>query len=649
MKQAILAGGTTGSTSAATAAQQVPRPAVSGAAQLQQRQQQPLKSPAQQKAESARFAAYKALDTALKAHYVERVNEFKAIAARERAATGASSSASASSSSPASSGVIGAHGKGTGQLSKADRDARDAAWMKEKKGLEDACTKLQQFLLHPSLPPCPSWHTESTSEVVALTNDDVAPDACEVTFTSLTHLKDKNGKPEKGEVAITYKLPVPVDAEVGGRQPAAGTRKLDDSGSVVDLQPGSGGGAPAGGQLHMIKRSARSTVRAIERKCIFVEIERKSAGAFGLFSKTEVVAKGALPLEGLLAASEVSTIIPLQPPDAPLGIDGYGGSARSRPELTPGYEGPRGGLGVLIRLNTPLRDQPVKVVERKRPVIDSWPALPSSSAAPAAQQPAPAQRVLPAASPAPSAAAPQAASSTTASSLPPPDYASKYPVLAATSIDVYSAKFNPSSVAFYVGSAQLTGPEWERIGALLVKAQERFTQAGNAKSEAEAALARGPPAGVSPGSTAAVEWEGEAQAAIDNAMAAAASARTELLELTDRYTALDTALKAMMEAQQSGKLSMGDYVASLERQKARDIEMTKAVAEVAALGQQAITASAAGGRPLTMSQALASVGLRIAYDPSQGKETIKARAVTLVNELKMMKEMMAQQAQATRT
>jgi hypothetical protein len=429
--------------------------------------------------------------------------------------------------------------------------------------------------------------------------------------------------------------------------------------------------------VHFIRRKERQTVRAVEKRCLVVEIERKSAGVFGLFSNTEIVAKGALSLEPLLSSSLLQTVVPLHPGNAPITADGFEGS-RKTSEIAPGYEGPCGGLSVSLRLNTPVRDPSVRMVEFKKPVVTSWPPLSAAAVVPAAPPPATMQlqsaaAAAAAAAPLPSFTGPAAAgaaapvataaaaggTSTTLSSSPAPapapapaaavaapslpafNYAAKFPLLAAAKIDVYGPNFVPDDVAFLVGNTHVAGPELDRCNTRILELQGGLKKAEVALKTLQGKQAAGPPPSVQ-GEDAIESWNSSLLEGTTKAQMTIDNIQRELVSLATRADTLSKAINSLIADIQAGKATPADYATSLESYAARDMEMARAVMECASSVMTPSEFTAATGTPLpSWCVCLAShpgtvQKIPLKFEPQVAKNLIVERIKSLLNEKKMV-------------
>lgn len=226
---------------------------------------------------------------------------------------------------------------------------------------------LDMYRIHPSQPPCPAWAYKLETVFVETTDDTVPAGAMCVQITRAVHLKDKNGKAEKGDVTIKLQLPFPIEkpASIMTDPP----RKIDAEGNAdIKYEATLGIGAAT--------RSAASKAmaRVAEKKHLVVVVERKSSALLSFMANTAVIAKGALPLTALLQETSVTTMIPLWAPECDVTDDGAR-SGSTKLAIVPGTEAERGGLLVSLTVHTPLSGQPSKATDRKQPVITSWPPL----------------------------------------------------------------------------------------------------------------------------------------------------------------------------------------------------------------------------------------------------------------------------------
>jgi len=282
------------------------------------------------------------------------------------------------------------------------------------------------------------WRWETITEKRALTNDDVAYDQLELTVHALIHGRDDKGKPldAKGELHVTYALPLPADAPSTGRTAAVKP-------SAVAAGSADAGAASWEHRVCVgVKRAAQRTVlRAVEKRPAVFEVFRATSGFMGFGATTVCVGKGALPLDALLSDSTLDIAVPLHAPDkipdalavvkgdaivppsiigsrartvspaagtpaaAGAGAGGAGGrrssgAAAAAGSVSPpggaaasaaaalgaddglaaGGEGERGALHVTLRLHVPLRDQALQFVERRVLVMQKLPPLSSLSA-----------------------------------------------------------------------------------------------------------------------------------------------------------------------------------------------------------------------------------------------------------------------------
>jgi hypothetical protein len=344
------------------------------------------------------------------------------------------------------------------------------------------------------------WRWDSVTEKRTLTNDDVAYDQIEVAIHSLIHGREASNNTKfvsenggKCELHVVYCLPVPSDAPSTGRtaavKPIAPGTPLAANGSAASATAPAATSAATGTPVvaeqgyaswehtacYTIKRAARTTMRAVEKRPAVFEVYKATSGFLGFGASTVCIAKGAIPLDGLLSDSTIDLALPLHAPDkigdamavvkgdaiVPASIlgarrtsvaaagSGAGGAATpvttvvpggaasssgasSSPSASPGgnaaggtgagddhsavssaiVEGERGSLHVSLRLHVPLRDQALQFVERKVLVMQELPALPLGATALPPAAPLPAVSV-----PAmPSAASASYAASPTSSS-----------------------------------------------------------------------------------------------------------------------------------------------------------------------------------------------------------------------------------------
>lgn len=160
----------------------------------------------------------------------------------------------------------------------------------------------------------------------------------------------------------------------------------------------------------------RTIIRALEKKPVVVEVERRGTGGFlGINKSITVIARGAVSLECLLSSASASLTVPLYPPQlipapgvstegtssfavpatliAGIGLGASeangGGGSHSRRSSTASAAGtgsmPPGPCGVLtlsLRAYAPARDSAVKTMERRVPTVTSWPQLEQPKPAP---------------------------------------------------------------------------------------------------------------------------------------------------------------------------------------------------------------------------------------------------------------------------
>jgi hypothetical protein len=522
---------------------------------------------------------------------------------------------------------------------------------KEKDDLDKVAAMLLEYARHPARPLCPPWTTKTVLDVVELRDDEVPPDGLEVRVLSLEGLLDRGGRPEKGEVAVLYRAPFPVDEEAAGR--TAVSRKLDESGCVKEF-----GGHR---QLHFIKRKQKSTARAGERKCLVVEVERKAPASFGgLFGgKVEIVARGALPLDGILSAPSLETVVPLHAPEAAVSADGFD-RKRGAAEIAPGYPGPRGAVRIALRLNTPLRDPATKTVEHKKPVVTSWPPIVRAGVGGAAGAGGDDGAASPVAAPIPdrapvvagrgaaggaaaavgSAGVVAASAAAAAAAVPTPtptpsswSFAAKYPALAALNLDIYSPAFDPDDVSLYAGNLNASGAEMEKAAAAVKDATAAADAAAAVVARLRAELAAGPPKGVKAGDDAD-EWRSAKQLEITDAEGRVAASEQLALRSEARRAGLEANVQAVMGPIQEGKLTQEAYIASLDAHVRRDVEIGKACVEAAgqdprpARGPGAAAAAAANPPWAVVTVVHPGTGRRVPlrYDPKLGKALVVERA-----------------------
>lgn len=274
----------------------------------------------------------------------------------------------------------------------------------EHKRLKEDLTHMSALAQHPSAPMPPAWRWEVISETVALTNDDISADDVEVAVVAVRNLKDGKGAPDKGaDVHVNVFVPFTTAPTAAVTSPRV---KLNDAGTADMTFVATSG----------MNRRSRLTLKACERRPLCVEVVRTSKGFLGLSTSTAVVARGAAHVDMLLSDASMHLFVPLHAPEripdvaaslegkspipaallprraaaaASAAADGEGAHA----------EGERGACVVTLRLHAPLRDEAVKVVERRRFVMDPLPIIAAPAPAPRviAAAPAAAPVVLPAA------------------------------------------------------------------------------------------------------------------------------------------------------------------------------------------------------------------------------------------------------------
>lgn len=119
----------------------------------------------------------------------------------------------------------------------------------------------------------------------------------------------RGGKPldPKAEVHVAYALPLPADAPATGRTPPVkpSSMALAEPGTVTYKHMAT----------FVIKRAARATQRAVERRPAVFEVFVTTKGFLGFGGGTACVARGVLPLDSLLSDSTLELLLPLHAPE----------------------------------------------------------------------------------------------------------------------------------------------------------------------------------------------------------------------------------------------------------------------------------------------------------------------------------------------
>jgi hypothetical protein len=259
--------------------------------------------------------------------------------------------------------------------------------MEERKNVEIILGKIKSLYSHPSKPEAPEWHYNVSTKSVSILDESVPIDSVELCLHELSGLVDKSNKPiTSGEISVSIAFPLPVDVPFLATSPTVKLQK--ENSSSVQLN-------------HVFKSSThqnnRSSIRAIERRPLLLQVTHTVPKLLGLSSTSSVIGRGAVSLSELLSKSSLSVTVPLHDPSlipepTPDAVAVSGGvvvpsnllagkklvaqsAGNSQHALTGGI-GNKGSLSLSVKLHAPLKETEVQFVETKIPTITSFPSVP---------------------------------------------------------------------------------------------------------------------------------------------------------------------------------------------------------------------------------------------------------------------------------
>ena len=452
--------------------------------------------------------------------------------------------------------------------------------VKERKEYDNIIKLLDDYINHPSKPKCPTWDYTTVTDKKELQNNDIPNDGIQIQILQLKKLVNKSNQIEKGEVSILYNFPIPVGKEITGRTVPA--KKLDADGNVEDIQYEA---------MHHISKKVPTTIRGFERKCVVFEIERKSIGVFGLFGSTEIVAKGALPLESLLSTSILECKVPLHPATAPITIDGFNG--KKTRDIASDFTGPCGTLNVRIRLSTPIKEPAIQLIEYKKPIITHWPTItavvtnaPTPATIPTSIPVVNTTNAMPATIPSSTPSVSTVTSASTASAIAPSSnalaitypngycYQTLYPTLTKLNINCYSSEFLPDALIYYNYCMTLLGAEPDHITEAIELINNKNKAVTAKLTQLRNMEKTGPPKTITD-ETEIQKWSDDLQSLLFKTQTENQEYGIELQRLSKRYEAIAELYKITEEQLNNGTITQPMYLANLPEGIQRDFEMAQ--------------------------------------------------------------------------